>query len=87
MSEVAAAPLALPHEWVEALAQRVAEILDERAERRRWTDLHGVAEYLGWSDRRARYLRERGLPAKKIGKRLLFDLREVDAWLEHEGWT
>jgi hypothetical protein len=32
--------------------------------------------------RRVRDLRERGLPAKKIGKRLLFDLREVDAWLE-----
>lgn len=37
--------------------------------------------------RYVRQLREKGLPAKPLGKRLLFDLREVDAWLEREEWT
>lgn len=41
-----------------------------------------MADYLGVSVRRARDFRARGMPAKKLGKRLLFDLREVDAWIE-----
>jgi excisionase family DNA binding protein len=69
----------IPEEVVQELAQRVSERL---AEKRRWADIAGLAEYLGVSVRRARDLRERGLPAKKIGRRLLFDLREVDNWLE-----
>jgi len=74
--------LPLPTESLEAIAVRVAEILDRRGPRKRWADIDGVAEYLGVRVRRVRDFRERGMPAKRIGRRLLFDLREVDAWLE-----
>jgi excisionase family DNA binding protein len=78
--------LQLTDEFVAALFQRAHELrLIE--EPRRWAELEGVADYLGVSVRRARDLRERGMPAKRIGRRLLFDLREVDAWLETHGWT
>jgi excisionase family DNA binding protein len=73
--------LELPDDLVEALTERVAEKLESQ---RRWAEIDGVAEYLGCSVRRVRDLRERGLPAKRIGRRLLFDLREVDAWLERQ---
>jgi hypothetical protein len=71
--------LSLP---LDQLADAVAERLEDR---RRWADLVGVADYLGCTVRRVRDLRERGLPARRIGKRLIFDLREVDAWIDREG--
>jgi excisionase family DNA binding protein len=70
-----------PPELFDALVQRVEERLQER---RRWAEIEGTAEYLGVSVRRVRDLHERGMPGKKIGRRLLFDLREVDAWLERQ---
>lgn len=73
--------LELPDDLVEALTERVAERLEAR---QRWAEIDGVADYLGCSVRRVRDLRERGLPAKRIGRRLLFDLRAVDAWLERQ---
>ena len=69
----------LPSELVDALAARVATLL---AERRRWAEIAGVADYLGVPLSRVRYLRSIGLPARKVGRRLLFDLREVDGFLE-----
>jgi excisionase family DNA binding protein len=73
--------LALPisDELLDALADQVAQRVREK---RRWADIGGTADYLGVDVRRVRDLRERGMPAKKIGKRLLFDLREVDRFLE-----
>jgi excisionase family DNA binding protein len=68
-----------PSELFDALVRRVEERLQER---RRWAEIEGTADYLGVTVRRVRDLRERGMPAKRIGRRLLFDLREVDAWLE-----
>lgn len=76
----------LSDEVIDALAERVAAILEERAEGRRWAEIEATAAHLGCSVRRVRDLRERGLPARRIGKRLLFDLREVDAWLERKGF-
>ena len=68
---------------VEAAAARTAELLEENLERQRWAvGLGGLSKYLDCSLRFARQLREKDCPAKKIGKRLIFDLREVDAWLE-----
>jgi excisionase family DNA binding protein len=77
--------LELPDDLVEAVAERVAGILDERMARQRWAEIEATAQYLGVSVRRVRELRERGMPAKRVGRRLLFDLREVDAWLERQG--
>ena len=71
--------LPLPPGFVDTLAELVADRLEEG---RRWAEIDGVAGYLGCDVRRVRDLRERGLPAKKIGRRLLFDLRAVDEWLE-----
>jgi excisionase family DNA binding protein len=76
--------LELPDDLVEAVAERVAGILDERMARQRWAEIEATAQYLGVSVRRVRELRERGMPAKRVGRRLLFDLREVDAWLERQ---
>jgi hypothetical protein len=79
----------MPEELLDALADRLEERLRER---RRWADIEGVAEYLygqatDQSVRQVRQLLERGLPKKKPGKRLLFDLREIDEWLGRESWT
>lgn len=73
----------LPDYVVEALAQRAAEIV--RGERR-FLSKGALAEYLGVSDRRIKTLREHGLPARKIGRDLYFDVEEVQAWLDrHPG--
>lgn len=77
--------LLIPDELVERVFERAHE-LGLIEEPRRWAELDGAAAYLGVSRRRVYDLRARGLPAKLIGKRLLFDLRAVDAWLEQEGW-
>jgi hypothetical protein len=79
----------LPEDVLAVLAARLEGHLRER---RRWADIEGVAEYLFGeateeSIRQVRQLRERGLPARKPGRRLIFDLREVDNWLEREAWT
>jgi excisionase family DNA binding protein len=74
-------PVEIPEALIDALAERVAERLEERS---RWAEIDGVAEHLGCSVRRVRDLRERGMPAKRIGRRLIFDLRAVDEWLERQ---
>jgi excisionase family DNA binding protein len=77
--EVIGLALPISEELLNALAEQVAERVRER---RRWAEIEATAEYLGVSVRRVRDLHERGMPAKKIGRRLLFDLRAADAWLE-----
>ena len=77
---MSAISLDLPDAVLDEIAERVAAKV-----RPRWAEIGATADYLGVSVRRVRDLRERGLPAKKIGARLFFDLREVDAWLEGQG--
>jgi hypothetical protein len=78
--------LSIPEELFEALAQRAAEIVSSRPPERRWlVGVEGLAGYLGCSHRLARELRAKGLPARKLGKHLYFDLQEVDAFLDREG--
>ncbi len=69
----------LPDDVVRRIAVLAADVIDERP---RWSGIEGVAEYLGCSVRQVRGLRERGLPASRLGRRLIFDLREVDRFLE-----
>jgi excisionase family DNA binding protein len=71
--------LPFTEDFLEALTEHVRVRLESEP---RWAEIGGVADYLGCTVRRVRDLRERGLPAKKAGRRLLFDLRRVDAWLE-----
>ena len=71
------ASLPIPDEFLDEIADRVAERMSPR-----WREIEGTAEYLGVSVRRVQDLRERGLPAKLVGRRLIFDLKAVDRWLE-----
>jgi predicted transcriptional regulator len=71
--------LELPDHLVDAIAQRAAEIV--RGERR-FLSKGALAEYLGVSERRIKTLRERGLPARKVGRDLYFDVAEVEAWFD-----
>lgn len=71
--------LELSEDLVDALVERVTERLGEQ---NRWHTVESLAEHLHLSVRQVRGLRERGMPAKRAGKSLLFDLRDVDLWLE-----
>jgi phage terminase Nu1 subunit (DNA packaging protein) len=75
--------LALPisKELLDALTEQVAERLQEQ---RRWVDVEGAAAHYGVTPRRIRDWRERGMPGKKIGKRLMLDLHAVDEWLARQ---
>jgi excisionase family DNA binding protein len=82
--------LPIPHELIDAIAERVAEIVLERladAPRGsmlgRWMRSAEAAEYLGWS-RSALYDRvsRKAMPHYKVDGILLFKRDELDAWLE-----
>lgn len=53
-------------------------------ERRRWHTVESLAEELGVTTRVVREMRYAGMPCVKPAgtKRILFDMRAVDAWLE-----
>jgi hypothetical protein len=74
--------LAIDDEQADELIAR----LYERLERPRWTHIEGLADYLGCEVRRIRALRERGLPARRLEgeRKLIFNLDEVDEWLDRE---
>jgi hypothetical protein len=70
------------------LAEQVATILEERGltgPRRRFVSKEGLAKHLDISDRQVRQLREKGLPGRRIGKKVFFDINEVAAWIDREG--
>lgn len=75
----------LPNELLEAVASRVLEKIREEAPERRFVSKAALAAHLGVSERRIKTLRERGLPARKVGRDLYFDLAEVERWLDCEG--
>jgi hypothetical protein len=67
-----------PDDLVDQLADRLEERLQER---RRWANIEQTADHLGLTVRQVQGLRERGLPAHN-NRPLIFDLREVDEWME-----
>jgi predicted transcriptional regulator len=75
----AAIPLAfeLPDELVDAVAERAAEIVRRD---RRFLSKQALAEHLGVPPRTIKTFRQHGMPAY-CGRPLLFDLREVEAWI------
>jgi excisionase family DNA binding protein len=82
--------LAVPGELVEAIAQRVAELLHESEERDSgspWLDLDGACAYLGFGRNTLYKLcAARAIPCRKKagGQGLRFHREEVDAWMrEH----
>lgn len=74
--------LSIPDELIVVLAERVAKELEQQ---QRWITAEGLADYLVCSVGRIHDLRAKGLPARKVGKRLYFSLREVGEWLDREG--
>jgi excisionase family DNA binding protein len=74
--------LALPPEQFEALARLVAESLhDDRDDG--FLDVRGAAQYLSLTPKAVYALVERQkLPYHRAGGRLLFDPRELRAWVE-----
>jgi excisionase family DNA binding protein len=82
--------LLVPGELVEAIAQRVAELLREQAGATPepvspWLDFEGACAYLGFSRDRLYKLTAAGaIPCRKKrgGQGLLFHRDELDAWVE-----
>ena len=83
-------PLLVPAELVEAIAQRVAELLREQAAPAAapaspWLDVAAACAYLGFSRDRLYKLTAAGaIPCRKKrgGQGLLFHREELDAWVE-----
>jgi excisionase family DNA binding protein len=83
--------VALPHELLEAAAERVAELLLERLPTTPavspWLDFDAALAYLGFSrDRLYKLTAARAIPfrKKRNGQGLLFHRGELDRWLEQE---
>jgi hypothetical protein len=93
--EQASLELAVPAAVLELVAERVADLLADRlspAGPEPWAGVEDVARHLGYRDdldagrRRVYDLKARGLlPFREDGRRLLFRLSDVDAYLEGRG--
>ena len=51
----------------------------------RFLTREALAEFFGVSPRRIKTWRERGLPGRKIGRDVMFDPAEVEAWIDRQG--
>lgn len=83
--------LAVPDALLEALAERVAELVHERLQppppASPWLDFEGALEYLRFSrDQLYKLTAARAIPFRKRrgGQALLFHREELDRWLERE---
>jgi hypothetical protein len=75
-------------EFADVLTQAVMARLRETQllrPQQRFFSKSALAEYLGVSERTVKTLRSRGLPARKIGRALYFDLAEVTRFIDAEG--
>jgi excisionase family DNA binding protein len=87
-SEAHAFSVTLPAELLEALAQRVVELISERGQTDAtspWLDLEGACVYLGFSrDALYKLTAARAIPCRKKagGQGLRFHRAELDAWME-----
>ncbi len=94
----AAFTLTLPEELLDALAERVVELLHTRTgalteTRSPWMDVDAALVYLGFSrDKLYKLTAARAIPFRKKrgGQGLLFHRDELDRWLQaqypQEGW-
>jgi excisionase family DNA binding protein len=90
--------LVMPQQFVQTLAERIAELLfDRRAQLSDadspWLDVNRASAYLGFSrDQLYKLTAARAIPfrKKRAGQGLLFHRDELDRWLEAhyppEGW-
>ncbi len=71
---------------LDALASDVRSLksrTNEKPERKRWVGLSEAAKYVGRAERTIyKGTHKRTFPHSKVGGRLLFDLDELDAWIE-----
>lgn len=74
----------IPEHAVEEIVGLVLARLDAEPERR-FLSKSALARHLGVTERRVKTLRERGLPARKIGRDLYFDVNEVSRFIDSEG--
>jgi ribosome-binding protein aMBF1 (putative translation factor) len=76
--------LTITEQTVDELVDLVLARIREAPERR-FLSKAALAKYLGVSERRVKTLRSRGLPARKIGRDLYFDVNEVSRFIDSEG--
>jgi hypothetical protein len=70
--------IAVGDDLLDALAER----LQARVETRRWYTTEQLAEHFGRSPRWVRGLGERGCPYARVGRSSIWDIHEVDSFLE-----
>lgn len=71
----------LPDELLDEIARRAAELV----QRPRMMGKEKLAAHFGVTERTLRTWREKGLPAHRVGKTLVFDVAEVERWIESHG--
>lgn len=83
--------VSVPDELLDTVAERVAELVDERLQAQRpqspWLDFDAAMEYLRFSrDQLYKLTAARAIPFRKKrgGQALLFHRDELDRWLEQE---
>lgn len=88
-SEYTNAEVAFPPAFVEAVAERAAQIVAERSEGPRpWLDVPGAAEYLACPKSRVYALvSKRAIPFEKEGSRTLFRPEDLDEFVRNGGGT
>jgi hypothetical protein len=74
-------------ELVDALAGAAAAQVSEiqRSSERRFLSKSALAEHYGVVPRTVKTWREKGCPALRVGRVLMFEVDEVNRWLEREG--
>jgi excisionase family DNA binding protein len=79
--------LSVPPEFIEAVAERVAELLAEHAGRSDpWLNVEQAAEHIGAPKSRLYALvSARRIPFAKDGSRVLFKRSELDTWVRQGG--
>lgn len=76
-----AVSLELPADLLDAVARRAAELASERY-RPRYLSRRALARHYGVSERTIRTWRERGLPGIRVGREVMYPLKECDRWIE-----
>jgi Helix-turn-helix domain len=67
----------IPDEVLDLLAEKVAAHL-----RPRLLSKPALADYLGVKERTVKTWRETGLPGHSVGREVMYDVREVEKWVE-----
>jgi hypothetical protein len=76
-------------ELVDGLARVVSARVSEsqRSPERRLLSKSALAEHYGVAPRTVKTWREKGCPALRVGRVLMFEIEEVNRWLRQEGAT